>query len=149
MRLRVTPELVDLARNGDRDAYERVARDSAPGLFLVASRILGDRDAADDAVQQTLVAIWRDFRSLRDPSKFEAWSYRIVVRNCRAENRRRRLNVRVMDLSESIAARTDEASAIAARDELGRAFKMLSTDQRTVLVLHFLVGLPLDQIAEI
>ncbi len=145
----MTPELVELARQGDRDAYERIARDAAPGLFGVASRILGDRDAADDAVQLTLVSIWRDFKSLRDPNKFEAWSYRILIRNCRAENRHRRLNVRVVDFSESVATRADEAAAIAARDELGRAFKLLNTDQRTVLVLHFMVGLPIEQIAEI
>jgi RNA polymerase sigma-70 factor (ECF subfamily) len=145
----VTPELVDLARSGDRDAYERIARDAAGRLFLVASRILGDRDAADDAVQQTLVSIWRDLKSLRDATKFEAWSYRILVRNCRAENRRRRLNVSVGDLSESMVARTDDFAAVAARDELGGAFRLLTTDQRTVLVLHYQVGLPLEQIAEI
>lgn len=51
--------LVGRAQGGDHDAREQLARGAARRLFLVASRILRDTDAAEDAVQQTLVAIWR------------------------------------------------------------------------------------------
>ena len=97
--------LVERAQRGDRDAYEELARDAARRLFLVASRLLRDTDAAEDAVQQTLVTIWRDLGTLRDPRPFEQWTYRIVVRACREESRRhRRIGVTVIDLSESMAA---------------------------------------------
>ena len=82
--------LVERAQRGDREAYEQLARDAAGRLFLVASRITRDVDAAEDAVQQTLVAMWRDIRSLKDPDRFEAWTYRIVVRYCRQEALRAR-----------------------------------------------------------
>jgi RNA polymerase sigma-70 factor (ECF subfamily) len=142
--------LVERAQQGDRDAYELLARGAARRLFLVASRILRDTDAAEDAVQQTLVAIWRDLPSLRDPDRFEAWTYRLVVRYCRAEGRRnRRMGVTVVDLSETLAAARDEIGAVAMRDQLGRAFDALSHDHRAVVVLHHLVGLPLGEIAEI
>ena len=142
--------LVEQAQQGDRDAYERLARAVAPRLFLIASRILGDQDAAEDAVQQTLVTIWQDFRALRDPDRFDGWAYRIVVRACRQESRRhRRLGVTVVGLTESSAAKTDDLSGIALRDQLGRAFDRLSHDHRTVVVLHHLIGLPLAEVAEI
>src|SRR6266496_3569112 len=97
--------LVERAQRGDRDAYEQLARDVAPRLFLVASRILRDTDAAEDAVQHTLVTIWRDIGSLRDPERFDGWAYRIVVRACRDELRRhRRRGVTIVDLSESLAS---------------------------------------------
>jgi RNA polymerase sigma-70 factor (ECF subfamily) len=142
--------LVERAQQGDRDAYEQLARDAAPRLFLVASRILRDTDAAEDAVQQTLVAIWRDLGSLRDPDRFQAWAYRIVVRHCREETRRhRRMGITIVDLSEAMAAPGDGFEQIALHDQLGRAFERLSLDHRTVVVLHHLVGLPLGEIAEI
>src|SRR5687768_12500613 len=132
-------ELVERAQRGDRDAYERLARDAARRLFLVASRILRDTDAAEDAVQKTLVAMWRDMASLRDPDRFEAWTYRMVVRFCREEKRRyRRMNVKVVDLSDGMAATDDELAVVAVRDELGRAFDKLSVEHRTVVVLHHL-----------
>jgi RNA polymerase sigma-70 factor (ECF subfamily) len=142
--------LVERAQRGDRDAYEELARSSARRLFLVASRILRDPDAAEDAVQQTLVAIWRDIGSLRDPDRFEAWTYRLVVRYCRAEDRRhRRMGVTIVDLSETMATVGDDLGQVATRDALERAFERLSKDQRAVVVLHHLVGLPLGEIAEI
>ena len=142
--------LVEQAQQGDRDAYERLARGAARRLYLVAQRILRDTDQAEDAVQQTLVAIWQDLPSLRDPDRFDAWTYRIVVRHCRAETRRtRRRGVTVVDLSESMTSTVDSIGDVAVRDQLDRAFRALSHDHRVVVVLHHYVGLPLGEIAEI
>jgi RNA polymerase sigma-70 factor (ECF subfamily) len=142
--------LVERAQGGDREAYEQLARDAGRRLFLIASRILRDGDAAEDAVQQTLVAVWRDLPSLRDPDRFDSWTYRIVVRYCRVEERRhRRSGPTVVDLSETLAAARDEIGQVALRDQLRAAFDTLSHDHRTVVVLHHLVGLPIGEIAEI
>jgi RNA polymerase sigma-70 factor (ECF subfamily) len=142
--------LVERAQQGDRDAYEQLARGAARRLFLVASRILRDTDAAEDAVQQTLVGIWRDLPSLRDPDRFDAWTYRMVVRACRGQGRRhRRMGVSIVDLSDEMAADRDHIGDVAVRDQLGQAFDALSQDHRAVVVLHHLVGLPLGEIAEI
>ena len=67
------PALVERAQQGDRDAYERLATEAARRLYLIAYRIVRDRDRADDAAQQTLVAIWRELPTLRDPERFESW----------------------------------------------------------------------------
>ena len=80
-------DLVERAQQGDREAYELLARGAARRLFLIASRILRDADAAEDAVQHTLVTIWRDLPSLRDPARFDAWTYRIVIRAAGAADR--------------------------------------------------------------
>jgi DNA-directed RNA polymerase specialized sigma24 family protein len=46
----------------------------------VARRILRDIDLAEDATQQALLSIWQDLPQLRDPARFEAWSYRLPAR---------------------------------------------------------------------
>jgi RNA polymerase sigma-70 factor (ECF subfamily) len=146
----VSVALVERAQAGDRDAYELLARAAAPRLFLVASRLLRDTDAAEDAVQQTLVSMWRDIGSLRDPEKFDAWTYRMVLRYSRAESRRnRRMAVKILDLSDSIPSHHDPTADVSTRDMLGRAFDALSVEHRTVVVLHHLIGLSLGEIAEI
>lgn len=142
--------LVERAQQGDRAAYEALAQGAARPLFLVASRLLGDVDAAEDAVQQTLVTIWQDLPSLKDSERFDAWAYRIVVRTSRSEERRRRrMGVRVVDLSEDMASARDDVADVATRDRLARAFDALSYDHRAVVVLHHLAGLPLEEIARI
>ena len=63
---------------------------SAGRLFATAYRILRDHHLAEDALQQTLVTIWDELPKLRDPDRFDAWSYRVIVRASVAQARRER-----------------------------------------------------------
>lgn len=133
--------VVERAQQGDREAYEQLARQVAQRLYPVAFRILRDRDLADDALQNALVAIWRELPKLRDPDKFDAWSYRLLVRFCTDELRRRRHiggDVADIALRDPQADRQDD---VADRDELERAFKRLSPEHRAVVVLTYYRGL--------
>ncbi len=144
------PQLVERAQRGNRDAYETLARASASRLYLTAHRIVRDVDQAEEAVQQTLVAIWRELPSLRDPDKFEAWTYRLVVRFCLLESRRaRRTGVREVRIDDAEPARSDAFADSDLRDQLDRALSQLSPEHRAVVVLHHYAGLPLGEIAEI
>lgn len=142
--------LVVLAQQGDRDAYEALARGSARRLYQTAYRIVRDVDQAEDAVQRTLVTIWQDLSSLRDPDLFDAWTYRILVRFCGEESRRRRrIGVTVVDISDANPAASDGIAEVAVRDQLDRAFQSLSHAHRSVVVLHHFVGLSLGEIADL
>ena len=77
------------ARRGDTSAFEALVVDHHHRLFRVASGILRDPQLAEDATQQAFLDIWRNLTRLRDPAKFEAWSYRVLVRACHAEAKRR------------------------------------------------------------
>ena len=146
----MTRDLVVRAQAGDQDAYERLARFAADRLFLVAGRILRDHDMAEDAVQQTLVAIWRDLPTLRDPDRFDAWTFRVLLRACRAQERRtRRLRATVADVSSDVPDPRREIEAVGVRDQLDRAFAGLSREHRAVVVLHHLVGMSLVEVAEV
>lgn len=141
---------MERGRRGDREAYELLARASARRLYGVAHRILRDADRAEDATQQALVRIWLDLPKLRDPDRFEAWTYRLVVHASLAEARRERAHrVNVRPLEDVDASGPDEGTAVSDRDELERAFRALSPDHRAVVVLHHHLGLPLTDIAEI
>ncbi|HEX5590912.1 MAG TPA: sigma factor, partial [Candidatus Limnocylindrales bacterium] len=83
-------ELVIRAQHGDRSAYAAIAAAIADRFLAVARRILRDFDLAEDATQRALLAVWQDLPQLRDPTRFEAWSYRVLIRACRAEGWRER-----------------------------------------------------------
>ena len=142
-------DLVERAMAGDHDAFSRLAGASVGRLFAMAKLILRDGEAAEDAVQETLVAAWRDLSSLRDPDRFGAWLHRLLVRACYREagrgRRRSRMEVHVeaIDVGEP-----DRSRAIADRDQLERAFRHLDEAQRSILVLHFYGGLPLTEVAD-
>ena len=146
----VDTELVKRAQHGDREAFGLLAADLAARFLPVSRRILRDIDLAEDASQRALVAIWRDLPQLRDPARFDAWSYRLLVRACYAEGRRARQwapNLRILPADEPVAS--DRLSAILHRDQLETAMRRLSVDHRTVLVLHHYADIPLDRVAQI
>ena len=116
----------------------------------MARRILRDIDLAEDATQQALLTIWQDLPQLRDPARFEAWSYRLLVRACYAEGRKERRwapNLRLLPADEPMVA--DGLDSVVDRDQLERGFRRLSIDHRTVVVLHHYLDLPLERVAEI
>jgi RNA polymerase sigma-70 factor, ECF subfamily len=143
-------ELVIRARAGDRAAFTEIADGVLDRFLAVAGRILRDRALAEDAAQQALLATWRELPSLRDPARFDAWSYRLLVHACYSEARRGRHWLPSLGL-DAIAepACRDETSMVDDRDQLERAFRGLPADQRAVVVLHHYVGLPLDEVATV
>jgi RNA polymerase sigma-70 factor, ECF subfamily len=145
----VDRELVARAQGGDERAFADIAYAMGDRLFTVAHRILRDVDLAEDATQQAIVAIWRELPGLRDPARFEAWSYRILLRACYAEGRKQRRwapNLRLMP--DDDPTRGDGMSSVVDRDQLEGGFRRLSFDHRAVVVLHHYLDLPIDRVAE-
>jgi RNA polymerase sigma-70 factor, ECF subfamily len=142
-------DLVVRAQRGDREAYAIIASGIADRFLAVARRILRDLDLAEDATQQALLTIWRDLPQLRDPTRFEAWSYRVLMRACYAEGRKQRRwapNLRLLPADEPTTA--GGFSSVVDRDQLESGFRRLSVDHRAVVVLHHYLDLPLDRVAE-
>lgn len=142
-------DLIEAARNGDRDAYVELIRVRSDRLFAIAQRILRDIDRAEDALQDALVIAWRDLRGIRDPDRFDAWLQRLVINVCIAQaarERRRTSSLRVLPVDGPAAP--DELVSIADRDLLDRGFRRLPPEQRAILVLHHFLGYAPSEIAE-
>jgi RNA polymerase sigma-70 factor (ECF subfamily) len=140
-------DLVVRAQRGDEHAFAELAFAMGDRLYAVAHRILRDGDLAADATQQTLVTIWRELPALRDPGRFSAWAFRLLVNASYRETRRTRLLRRNVHLLHREDAE-DPSAAVEVRDELERAFRRLSPDHRAVLVLQFHLGQSMEEIAE-
>jgi RNA polymerase sigma-70 factor (ECF subfamily) len=141
--------LVVRARDGDRDAFTQLAEGLSDRLYAIALRILRDGDAAGEALQAALVAIWRDLPSLRDPDRFDAWTYRVIVNHCRYDRRRARRAMPTLELRPDDSVVADTQAAVARRDELDRAFLTLSEDQRAVLVFLYYEDMTVGQVADL
>ncbi len=142
-------DLVQRAMVGDHDAFGELARLVIDRLYAVALLILHDSERARDATQEALIAAWRDIAMLRDPDHFEGWLRRLLVRACyreaRKERSRRRVEVHVEELD---VGTPDPSRQTIDRDQLDRGFRALDAEQRTLVVLHYYVGLPLQETAD-
>ena len=141
-------ELVDRARHGDREAFAVLAGNAVDRLHATARLILRDTELAQDATQDALVRAWRDLPSLRDVERFDAWLYRLVVRSCTDVTRRRRRWRAEITLLPTEPSEPDRASELADRDQLERGLRRLNERQRTILILHFYLGLSPSEAAD-
>lgn len=140
-------EVVQRARQGDRDAFDILLTDVVDHLYRIARLILRDFDSAEDAVQEALVRCWRDLPSLRDPDRFDSWLNRILMRTITDEARTRRGFVLKIVPPRIEPFEADSSGALADQDEIARVFERLSVEHRTIVVLHHYLGMTTDEAA--
>jgi RNA polymerase sigma-70 factor (ECF subfamily) len=109
-------------------------------LYRVAYTILHNSEDCADALQESLLRAWQRLDTLRDDARFRGWMIRIVV-NC-SRDMLRRSKVRVSQLTEDIPAPQPEDT------HLDEALRMLDEGLRLPLVLHYLEGMSVREIAD-
>ena len=141
-------DAVERAKRGDHDAFADLVDGRLARLDAAARLILRDPELARDAVQEALIRAWRDLPGLRDPDRFEAWLHRLTVNACLdlARRRRRRpMEVEITPLDSP--ATSDLSGALADRDLVDTALRRLDPGHRAVVALHYLLGMPLPEVA--
>jgi RNA polymerase sigma-70 factor (ECF subfamily) len=154
MQADIDPGALERARSGDSSAFDLLVEARVGPMLRTAMAITGNESEARDAVQDSLVAAWRELAALRDPGAFDAWLTRILVNRCR-RGLRRASRVRVHEVSVELVAEAaspsapDIAGGVADRQALERAFDRLSVDERTILALHHLDGRAVADLARV
>ncbi|MFF0269888.1 sigma-70 family RNA polymerase sigma factor [Kribbella sp. NPDC004536] len=168
-----TTDLISRARAGDHDAFRDLVQDHSRELQVHCYRMLGSLQDAEDAVQETFVAAWRNLGDFVGRSSLRTWLYKIATNRClsmlRADSRRPRIAVPLPSLPEPAGAgdppwlepypdvlldqhpgpdaryETREAISLA----FVTALQLLPPRQRAVLVLRDVLGYHATEAAEI
>ncbi|SMX64241.1 RNA polymerase sigma-70 factor, ECF subfamily [Brevibacterium aurantiacum] len=146
--------LVVRAREGDIDAFESLVDRYETKLLRFCLRTLGDRQDAEDVVQDTLVQAWKSMNTLSEPAAFGTWIYRLASNKCTDMLRRRMArpsdaqdpdDMRIhadnrVSVEKSVEART-------ALEHFSEVLQTLSSQQRVTWVLHQMEGLSYAEVA--
>jgi RNA polymerase sigma-70 factor (ECF subfamily) len=117
-----------------------------PG-YRLALTMLGEREAAEDAVQEASVRAWKNANRLRDRAAAESWFLAIVANQCRTARRRRWFSV--LKFAEPAVERHRDEDTIDARIDLDRALDRLNQDDRLALYLHFYMDMTFEDAARV
>ena len=137
---------VELARQGDENAFAALIRAHQDQLYRVALRMLGNSQDAQDAVQEAFLQAWQHLPGFRGDARFSTWVTRILINRCHNLQRARRPADPLPDEGASPAALPSmpAADTVAVetqrRDAVRRALLTLPLDQRAPLVLTTFAG---------
>ena len=144
--------LVLLARSGDRGALNELLSEVQDGLYGYLVRLVDDRHLAEDILQEVFVLIWRKLRWLRDPEIFRPWAYRIASREAFRQLRKHRVQAREFG-EEALVAGMPAREAPPFPQEWAEALPgllaLLSPASRAVLILHYVQGMTLNEVADV
>jgi RNA polymerase sigma-70 factor, ECF subfamily len=148
------PDAAVVARvlGGDAEAFGLIVRRYEASLVRFATRMLGSRDDAEDAVAESFVRAYRHLASCREPARLRTWLYRIVANRCKSHLARRPLAEVSFDEAPPVADRADNEAALERAEQLGlveRALLQLSVEKRAAFVLKHVEGLSYEEIAAI
>ena len=145
-------EVVARVLGGDREAFGLIVRRYESGLLRFATRVLGGRDAAADAVAESLVRAYRHLASCRDPTRLRTWLYRIVANRCKSHLARRATGDVSLDDAPPIADPTDNEAALERVEQLAvveQALATLSPEKREAFVLKHVEGMSYQEMAAV
>jgi RNA polymerase sigma-70 factor (ECF subfamily) len=174
----VTPELIELARGGDTDAFAELVRPFLRELRVHCYRILGSTEDAEDALQEVLMSAWRGLGGFAGQASLRGWLYRIATNRCldvvRSSRRRPRPEPVPVDVEPPEPSACGEVlwlqpypdllldgladqkpgpeARYEAREAISLAFvtalQLLPPRQRAVLVLQDVMGFRASEVAE-
>ena len=146
--------LVLRCQGGDAEALAILVKRWHPRLLGFAVRVLGERDAAEDAVQSSWVDAVRRIHSVNDPKSIRPWLFRIVANKCTDTIRKRSRSRKFESANDADQVPDPQPSQRDAKefrsDQVARLrseMSALDDGHREVLRMHYLENLPIDLIA--
>jgi RNA polymerase sigma-70 factor, ECF subfamily len=115
--------------------------------YRTALAILGNRDEAHDAVQESAFKAWRKLGQLHEGKPARPWFLAIVANQCRSEKRRHWWSVIRLPEIETGESHKEEGGA--QKMDIDRELAKLPREDRLALFLYFYLDLPLDEVGAV
>jgi len=144
--------IVDRVLRGDVDAYAILVERYRSRYARYAFHMLGNREDAEEALQDAFTRAYRSLSRCEDPERFGAWLFRILVNRCRTMGARRGRRARTFVADEAAildAAEDHPADRTAWREEIDRALQQIRAEQREAFLLKYVEELGYDEMSRL
>ncbi len=142
--------LVRRVLDGDTAAFTTLVDRHAAACTRFATRMLGNREDAEDATQETFLRAYRSLARYEERQAFRTWLFQILINRCRTAAVRRQRRHRMFLVDDDAVASASVRPAAEASDlraELQRVVDALDPDQREAFLLKHVEQLSYDEMA--
>ncbi|MGZ7441322.1 sigma-70 family RNA polymerase sigma factor [Paenibacillus sp. TH7-28] len=138
-------ECILLAKAGDRTAFVQLMKQVELPLYQTAWAIVKKPEDCDDAMQEAVLKAFKSIHTLREPSYFKTWIFRILINECFNILGKNKKTVAIGDPTLFAGLQPNDYSAVDLRDAVDR----LEENLKVVIVLHYYQDMNINQIASI
>ena len=142
--------LVARTLGGDLGAYATLMRRYRDSFGHYALHMLGNREDAQEAMQDSFLRAYSALGQCREPDRFGAWLFRIVMNRCRTVRRRLHRDWSlVADLPGDVPSTDTSTASLEWREEIRRALDRLRPRYREAFLLRYVRGLEYEEMARL
>jgi len=146
----VPSELVERSARGDRQAFAALVEQVYPRGLRFAQHMLGNREDAEEALQDSFVRVYDNLSRFQPDTKFAPWFFRILANRCRTLAAKRKRHREVIDYSDAPPdGMFEDRSGFEWRAEVELALATLPEEQREAFLLRHVEDMSYEDMANI
>lgn len=141
--------LLESAKTGNSNSfgilYERYAKE----LYLYAYKYLGNREDAEDAVQQASVNVYKNVKNIKNAAAFKAYYFKALSNTCKTMLAKSKIHIVSEDEAEEPVSLESTENSVIEKNELETALSKLNSDEKEIILLSVVSGFSSKEIAKI
>lgn len=142
----VASEMIERAKQGNKQAFDELAKVHLPEVYNIAYRYGGNRADAEDIVQLAMLRLWQNLKHYDSARSFRPWFRRLVVNVCLNYKRKQKIDAKAFGTEK---AKTDEVKEEKRNTTIFQLVAGLPFEQRLAVVYKYCEDLDVSEIAEI
>ena len=133
--------LIERSKQGDCSAFSELVSQYTNEIFRFALYMTGNKEDAEDAVQEALLSAWKGIHSLKDNSLFKAWLFKILANKCKTLLMKRNKMPDTLPVEEyEFLVDYEEEGSLISSAELKDALSTLTPPDAQIILLSIIVG---------
>ncbi len=141
--------LVERAKSGDCHAFSQLYSQYAMDMYRLAVYMMGNKDDAEDAVQEAMLSAWKSIHNLKEDASFKVWLFKILSNRCKTELMKRNKLPDVLPIEEYDFLLDDNEEDNFTVAQLKEALSALTPPDAQIIMLSVIGGFKSYEIAEI
>ena len=137
-------DLIKKAQERDADAFTELMQSQMQNMYKAARSLLSNEEDAADAISETILTCWEKIDQLREERYFRTWMTRILINKCK-DIRNKKENLSFTEEMPDVEINEEGYSDLEWNEALG----ILDEKYRTVIILYYVEGFKMSEIAQI
>ena len=139
--------LIEYSKQGDSNAFAQLYSEYAQEMYRYSVYMMGNKQDAEDVVQEAVLSAWRNIHTLNDASVFKVWLFKILTNRCKTELMKRNKMPDTLPIEEYDFLTSGDDDTFSA--DLKDALRQLTPPDGQIIILSVICGFKSYELADI